>query len=189
MGKMDEVGIFGRGRRWRRRMWLLRSDRGSHLAELAFTLPILLVLAVGAIDFGAGLILKDKLTNAAREGARVASSQPQHDLTQTHPPSVRSLCTVVQRYLTAADVDAGTEAICNNPCASGNFEWTYCIGNGGQIRIERQVPIDVGGVISLATRVTVTYPYAWSLDRVVALIRGDLQGSFMLTTAATMRNL
>lgn len=47
-----------------------RSDRGAAMVEMAFMMPILLMLTVGAIEFGRGYNAKIELTGAAREGAR-----------------------------------------------------------------------------------------------------------------------
>jgi Flp pilus assembly protein TadG len=50
----------------------LRSERGAELIELALVLPLLLLVFAGIVDFG--LLLQRMLTvsNAAREGARIA---------------------------------------------------------------------------------------------------------------------
>ncbi len=50
----------------------LRSERGAELIELALVLPILLLVFAGIVDFG--LMFQRFLTvsNAAREGARIA---------------------------------------------------------------------------------------------------------------------
>ncbi len=48
-----------------------RSERGAELIEMAFTLPLLLLVVVGIIDFGFLFQRYQAVTNAAREGARV----------------------------------------------------------------------------------------------------------------------
>ena len=48
------------------------SDRGAELVEFALTFPILLLVCMGIIDFGLLFQRYEVLTNAAREGARVA---------------------------------------------------------------------------------------------------------------------
>jgi Flp pilus assembly protein TadG len=53
-----------------RRTW--GSDRGAELVEFALTLPLLLVVFGGIIDFGLMLQRHQVLSNAAREGARLA---------------------------------------------------------------------------------------------------------------------
>ena len=51
----------------------LRSVRGQSLVELSMTLPILLILVFGIIDFGMGMRSYISLANSVREGARFAS--------------------------------------------------------------------------------------------------------------------
>ncbi len=55
-------------------------DRASQIVELALSLPVLVLFVVGVFDFSGALTLKQKLTNAAREGARVAASDPASDM-------------------------------------------------------------------------------------------------------------
>jgi Flp pilus assembly protein TadG len=49
-----------------------RSDSGAELIELAIVLPILLIVVAGIIDFGFLFHRYEVITNAAREGARMA---------------------------------------------------------------------------------------------------------------------
>ena len=49
-----------------------RSDSGAELIELAIVLPILLIVVAGIVDFGFLFRRYEAITNAAREGARVA---------------------------------------------------------------------------------------------------------------------
>jgi Flp pilus assembly protein TadG len=49
-----------------------RSERGAALVEAAVTIPILLLIAVGIFEFGRAYQTWQVLTNAAREGARLA---------------------------------------------------------------------------------------------------------------------
>lgn len=51
---------------------LLRSERGAALLETAITLPLIMLVAVGIFEFGRAYQTWQVLTNAAREGARVA---------------------------------------------------------------------------------------------------------------------
>ncbi len=50
----------------------LRNERGAALLETAVTLPIILLISVGIFEFGRAYQVQQVLTNAAREGARVA---------------------------------------------------------------------------------------------------------------------
>jgi hypothetical protein len=51
------------------RRW--RSERGAELVEFALVLPLLLLVALGILDFGLLFQRYEVVTNAAREGARV----------------------------------------------------------------------------------------------------------------------
>jgi Flp pilus assembly protein TadG len=55
-----------------RRRRVGRRDDGSELIELAIVLPILLLVVAAIIDFGFLFQRYEAVTNAAREGARVA---------------------------------------------------------------------------------------------------------------------
>lgn len=48
------------------------SERGASLVEMAFLLPLLVFLLVGAIDFGRAYYLKIEIMNAARAGVQYA---------------------------------------------------------------------------------------------------------------------
>ena len=50
-----------------------QSERGAALLETAVTLPIVLMICVGIFEFGRAYRTWQVLTNAAREGARVAA--------------------------------------------------------------------------------------------------------------------
>lgn len=170
-----------------RHVW--RSVQGSQLLEFTFILPLLAVLAVGVADFGAGFVLRDKLTNAAREGARIAIGQPKADLTQANPSTVQGVRDAIISYLN----NSGVSATLSNtaPCATGIFSWTYCLTNGGQIQIERQFVISVNGTLVLCTRVRISYPYNWTMGRAIRLIStsSTLGNTLTLTTRSVMKNL
>ena len=69
----------------------LRNERGNALIETAITVPIILLVAVGIFEFGRAYQTQQVLTNAAREGARVAVLESYTDAQVT---------TIVQNYLT-----------------------------------------------------------------------------------------
>jgi Flp pilus assembly protein TadG len=54
-----------------------RRERGQSLVETAVVLPILLLLVVAIVDFGRAFDAYIILTNAAREGARFGSTNPE----------------------------------------------------------------------------------------------------------------
>ena len=51
----------------------IRSERGAAIIETALAIPLLLLVGVGAVEFGRAYRTSRVLTNAAREGARVAA--------------------------------------------------------------------------------------------------------------------
>ena len=58
-----------------RRRWAPKTprDRGAAAVEFALLLPLLMLLVFGIIDFGRALNAQITLTQAAREGARMAA--------------------------------------------------------------------------------------------------------------------
>lgn len=57
-----------------------RSAPGQSLVEMALTLPLLLILSLGAIDVGRALTAYLGLVDAAHEGALYAAWQPSGDV-------------------------------------------------------------------------------------------------------------
>jgi len=70
----------------------LRNQRGAALIETAITLPLVLLVSVSIFEFGRAYQTWQVLTNAAREGSRVAVLEAYTDAQVT---------TVVRNYLTA----------------------------------------------------------------------------------------
>jgi Flp pilus assembly protein TadG len=54
--------------------------RGQSLAEFAIVLPVLMVIVLGTIDLGRVFFAYISVTNAARNGAHYASTDPAHTL-------------------------------------------------------------------------------------------------------------
>ncbi len=50
----------------------IRNERGAALLEAAITIPLILLISVGIFEFGRAFQTWQVLTNAAREGARIA---------------------------------------------------------------------------------------------------------------------
>lgn len=50
------------------------NSRGQALVEFALIFPLMFVLVGGAVDWGLGLLVSHMAQNAAREGARIAST-------------------------------------------------------------------------------------------------------------------
>ncbi len=83
-------------RRLRRRV---RSERGAELIEFALTLPLLLLLVLGIIEFGFLFQEYEVVTNAAREGARLGALIPSAGYTAGEAEAR------IDDYLTASGLD------------------------------------------------------------------------------------
>ncbi|HUJ94963.1 MAG TPA: TadE family protein, partial [Terriglobales bacterium] len=53
---------------------------GAEIVEFVVSLPLIMVTVVGIFDFGTAFVVRQKISNAALQGARVAANQPMTDL-------------------------------------------------------------------------------------------------------------
>lgn len=190
-----------------------RRERGAELLELALTLPILLVLVAGTIDFANAWTLRQILVNAAREGARLGSTQPMLDLNTTDPGTVQEICQDVADYLSQAHMNTtfmnGTSADpaagCGTPTAIANTSsevsdpvplgWTYYSSGTYGLEIQRTVDVpsaDGSGNVS-STQVTLTYPFQWpfGFNHIIDLIgqgNGSIPSTIPIQAKSTMAN-
>src|SRR5208283_4382348 len=81
----------------RRAVSLLRDVQGAALLEFAISLPLLVVFVVGIYDFSGAFNQKQKIAQAAQEGAIIAGAQPMGDIqsSSVSPPGPASLLPVV----------------------------------------------------------------------------------------------
>ena len=143
---------------------LLAGEQGTALLETAMTLPLLLIVSVGIFEFGRAFQTWQVLTNAAREGARVAVLPN---------PAAGAAEARVRAYLASgalptAAITATTVVV--NPAST--------VGIGG-------------GATASSSVVTVNYPFDFMVLQPVArlLVSGSTIGSsFTLTASAEMRN-
>jgi Flp pilus assembly protein TadG len=81
-------------------------ESGVALIEFAFVLPILLVLAMGMLDFGRAFHTKSLLDQAAREGARVAVvTSPDVDIVESRVNAVLASGGIVPTSVTVVGPD------------------------------------------------------------------------------------
>ena len=180
--------------------------RGVQIAEFALVLPLLVTMAIAVMDFGAATNMKQKISNAAREGARFAASQPILDVNIQGggPPSLNAVNEVVFDYLANARVlpNAGQGSCALGGAATqisgdGASTWTYSYAgcpNTLTVVIARNYTIGTTsqGVLLLGTDVKVSYPYTWQLGHVIGLIAPGstlFSGSSTMTSEAVMPNL
>src|SRR5580692_2651383 len=177
----------------------LRNDRASQIAEFAVSLPLLVVFVVGIFDFSGAFALKQKLANAAREGARAAAADPANDLsgaTSGVPVSVSDAYQVVDNYLQSEKInDCGLNGV--TPTQGSGLTWSStsmgtCPGSGITFSINRgcvtQQTLAGTSTSMVATCVTITYPYAWRFTFVSTLMGRTIMGPSSLTTTAVAYN-
>src|SRR5713226_10031907 len=193
--KSQHTYVVSKGRPARR--GLVRGSEGAQLLEFALVLPMLLVIVFGAADFGAAWALKDKLSNAARDAARIAGSQSNDLRGGGNPPaSVTAVKDVVANYLTNAKVTTCPDSAWT-VASAGTFAWQYTSSSTGcgafLLKIERGYTYTSGSpaVTIVATRVTLTYPFTWNIGRLMKLMSptSTLGNSVNITTTAVMQNL
>ena len=140
----------------------LGGEQGTAMIETALTLPLLLVVSVGIFEFGRAFQTWQVLTNAAREGARLAVMPS---------PVTGAVDTRVRAYLTAGQLDNVANAT---------------------VVVDPAATVDIGsGATASASLVTVTYPFQFMVLQPVAslLVSGSTAGApITLTATATMRN-
>ena len=89
---------------------LLGQERGSALLEFAISLPLLVVLVVGIYDFSSAFNERQKIEQAAQEGAILAGAQPMGDIAPggsgvpTNPASLQPVVTAIFNSLVASGV-------------------------------------------------------------------------------------
>lgn len=179
-----------------------RDDSASQIVEFALSLPLLVLFIVGIFDFSGAISLKQKLTNAAREGARVAAADPANDLGNSSgvPASVSDAFQVVDNYLISEKINDCGLAGMTPVQTSGTLTWsspslTGCPGGTGlQLTVNRgcitHQPISptIGTVAMVNTCVTILYPYKWQFNSVASLFAGKFAGPANITTTATAFN-
>ncbi|HEV2968401.1 MAG TPA: TadE/TadG family type IV pilus assembly protein [Pirellulales bacterium] len=87
----------------------LRYRRGAAAVEFALVAPVFFILLFGLIEYGRAVMVQQILTNAAREGGRVAI------LTTATSTSVKSAVTT---YLTNAGISGATPTVSPDPATA-----------------------------------------------------------------------
>jgi Flp pilus assembly protein TadG len=179
-----------------RQLWV--DERASQIVEFALSLPLLVLFVVGIFDFSGAISLKQKLTNAAREAARVAAADPANDLGNASgtPASVTDAFYVVDNYLISEKInDCG---LATPTVTQSALTWTYsasgsgCPGTGISLQVNRgcvKTQTISGNTVNLVgTCVTILYPYKWQYSSVTGLLGITFIGPTGITTTATAFN-
>ena len=142
--------------------WLTfrRNERGSALVEMALTLPLMLLVSVGIFEFGRAYQTWQVLTNAAREGARIAVLPGSTD---------QNVNARVQQYMSDGQLGGANDA---------------------DVTINRTETIAMGAGTAPATRVTVSYPFSFILLQPIAQLvtpNTETGAPLTITASALMR--
>jgi len=81
-----------------------RNRRGAAVVEFAVVAPVFFMLVFGMIEFGRAIMVQQILTNASREGARVA-------VLDSATPTASVVSGKVTTYLQSAGISGGTVTI------------------------------------------------------------------------------
>jgi TadE-like protein len=180
---------------------LLRDERGAALLEFAISLPLLVVFVVGIFDFSGAFNQKQKIAQAAQEGAIVAGAQPMSDIQSSNinPDSLQPVVVAIFSSLAASGVlpNANNDAGCQMPASAtsqpGNaLTWQYKITNCPDIltiTINRGFASGTAPTL-VGTTVTVAYPYHWRFNSVIQLLvpGASYSATTTLTENATVHN-
>jgi Flp pilus assembly protein TadG len=155
-----------------------RSESGAEIIEFALTLPLLLLVVLGIIEFGFVFQQYEVVTNAAREGARIASLS-------TYGPNntTRSANAIarVNQYLTAGGLNTSDATVCvgpanNDAVCDGSTSSMALPGAGG-----------VGVTCVWAVRVKVSYDHPVTFVGGIVSYFGGTFGDLTLLARSTMR--
>src|SRR5262245_45339015 len=141
-------------------------ELGAALVEFALAVPLLLVVIAGIVDFGFVFQRYEVITNAAREGARLASL-PGYD---------------------AADVEARVRAYVANGLSMANTNTVMPVsGTPKGVEVVYQ-DLTISGRDVPTAVVTVNYQHQFLLlGPMLSLINGSWGGSITLTSSSQMR--
>lgn len=135
-----------------------RNQRGAALLETAITLPLVLLVSVGIFEFGRAYQTWQVMTNAAREGARVAVLSESTDAQVTD---------AVRNYLRAGNLPA----------------W-----NSATVSVERAVPFNANTASRITVTYPFNFTVLNPVIRLVQRSSTTGQGTTNMSSSALMRN-
>lgn len=176
---------------------LFQSEQGSAILEFAITLPLLVVFVVGIYDFSSAFNQKQKVEQAAHEGAIVAGGQPTSDIVSSNanPDSLQPVVAAVFNSLVVSNVLSGTG--CSAPAASRPgppLAWKYtisgCSGSSGNliVVVNRGAASIANSPAAVGTTVNVSYPYQWRFGSVIQFIIPGSTSTTSISQTAWVHN-
>jgi hypothetical protein len=187
----------------RRTVSLLSDVQGSALLEFAIVLPLLMVFVVGIFDFSGAFNQKQKIEQAAQEGAIIAGAQPMSDIDPSNPgangpdslqPVVRAVFNSLAGSGVLPNANTGDCVPPGKHAHPGNLKWKYTISSCPDdliITIDRGLVPAPGPPAAVCTIVSITYPYHWRFNRVIQLLFPGPSGyaaTTQVTESATVHN-
>lgn len=139
----------------------IKSERGAALLEAAITIPMLLLISVGIFEFGRAWQTWQVLTNAAREGARLAVLPD---------PTPGNAETRAREYMAAGQLPGA---------------------NSAAVDVNRSASMTVNGAAVSASQVTIDYPFTFVVLQPVARLVSpgtSVGGPLTMRAQALMRN-
>ena len=112
----------------------ISKSKGQALTEFALILPLLLVVAGSAVDFGLLFFASSVVQNAAREGARVAATLPDlpsSDAVVGCPGGEPRICDVVDQVIPDTSLFEGFSATYQGPTNPGTGQQTITVTISG----------------------------------------------------------
>lgn len=85
------------------------SRRGAAIVEFAVVVPVFLTLVAGTVELGRAIVVQQLLTNASREGARIAG----YNTTLT----TSTVTTAVNTYLSNDGITGATTTVSPSPAS------------------------------------------------------------------------
>ena len=142
-------------------MTRVKSERGAALLEAAITIPMLLLISVGIFEFGRAWQTWQVLTNAAREGARLAV------LPDPTPGTAEARA---REYMAAGQLPGAATA---------------------SVDVNQSASMTVNGAAVSASQVTIDYPFTFIVLQPVARLVSpgtSVGGPLTMRAQALMRN-
>jgi Flp pilus assembly protein TadG len=140
-----------------------RRERGSELIEFTIVFPLLLLIVSGIVDMGFLFQSYEVVTNAAREGARIA---------------------ILPGYASPTDpnvIQANVQSRVNAYIAASGLKRT------AETTVIEQTITLAGGQTVSAYRVAVVYPHTFALFAPIARYFGGSFGTIYVGASAAMR--
>ncbi len=184
-----------------------RDESAAQLVEFAVALPLLVVFVVGIFDFSSAFTLKQKLTNIARDAARVAAADPANDLQSPStavPASVADAFQDVDKYLLANNINDCGITPSSSPVG---LTWTSTAGGSGcglTIIINRGYYFPAnsttlasvtctsqppgGQTAVIGTCVSIQYAYPWRFGKAASLLGRTASLPTQITATAVAMN-